>query len=149
MGYIQELRELVGTKPLIIVGSAIIVLNEKNEVLLQLRSDTYDWGLPGGAMELGETIEETAERELREETGLKADSLQFLGVLSGQELYYRYPHGDEIYNVINVFQAHRVYGEIECDKEGLEVQYFPIDKLPKLNTTTEKILQKFLLALTE
>lgn len=149
MGYIQELRKLIGTKPLIIVGSAIIVLNEKNEVLLQLRSDTYDWGLPGGAMELGETIEETAERELREETGLQTDSLQFLGVLSGQDLYYRYPHGDEIYNVINVFQAHRVHGEIQCDEEGLDIRYFPIDKLPKLNTTTEKILQKFLLALTE
>ncbi|MGG2014266.1 NUDIX hydrolase [Bacillus sp. S10(2024)] len=149
MGYIQELRKLVGTKPLIIVGSAIIVLNEKNEVLLQLRSDTYDWGLPGGAMELGETIEQTAERELREETGLQADYLQFLGVLSGQDLYYRYPHGDEIYNVINVFQGHRVYGEIQCDEEGLDMKYFSIDKLPKLNTTTEKILQKYLLALTE
>ncbi|ENQ3104490.1 ADP-ribose pyrophosphatase YjhB, NUDIX family [Bacillus sp. 491mf] len=149
MGYIQELRKLIGTKPLIIVGSAIIVLNEKNEVLLQLRSDTYDWGLPGGAMELGETIEETAERELREETGLQTDSLQFLGVLSGQDLYYRFPHGDEIYNVINVFQAHRVSGEIHCDEEGLDIRYFPIDKLPKLNTTTEKIFQKFLLALTE
>ncbi|MDM5189733.1 NUDIX hydrolase [Bacillus sp. DX4.1] len=149
MGYIEELRNLVGTRPLILVGSAVIILNEKQEVLLQYRSDTYDWGVPGGAMELGETTEETARRELLEETGLEAEALQFLGVLSGKELYYRYPNGDEIFNVISLFQAHHVIGKMKCDEEGLDIRYFPADKLPKLNKTTEKILQKFLYALTE
>ncbi|MDM5156216.1 NUDIX hydrolase [Bacillus sp. DX1.1] len=149
MGYIEELRNLVGTRPLILVGSAVIILNEKQEVLLQYRSDTYDWGVPGGAMELGETTKETARRELLEETGLEAETLQFLGVLSGKELYYRYPNGDEIFNVINLFQAYHVIGKMKCDEEGLDIRYFPADKLPKLNKTTEKILQKFLYALTE
>ena len=85
MGYIEELRKVVGTRPLILVGSAIIILNDKQEVLLQYRSDTYDWGVPGGAMELGETTEETARRELFEETGLTAKIMQFLGVLSGKK----------------------------------------------------------------
>ena len=67
MGYIEELRKVVGTRPLILVGSAIIILNDKQVLLLQYRSDTYDWGVPGGAMELGETTEETARRELFEE----------------------------------------------------------------------------------
>ena len=52
--------------------------------MLQYRSDTYDWGVPGGAMELGETTEETARRELFEETGLNAKIMQFIGVLSGK-----------------------------------------------------------------
>ncbi|WP_459499665.1 NUDIX hydrolase [Bacillus sp. C1] len=149
MGYIEELRKSVGTRPLILVGSAVIILNEKQEVLLQYRSDTYDWGLPGGAMELGETTEETARRELFEETGLEAKTLQFLGVLSGKEVYYRYPNGDEIYNVIHLYQAYHVSGKIELDEEGLALKYFPAEKLPRLNKTTEKILQKFLYALTE
>ena len=85
MGYIEELRKVVGTRPLILVGSAIIILNDNQEVLLQYRSDTYDWGVPGGAMELGETTEETARRELFEETGLTAKIMQFLGVLSGKK----------------------------------------------------------------
>ncbi len=149
MGYIEELRKVVGTRPLILVGSAIIILNDNQEVLLQYRSDTYDWGVPGGAMELGETTEETARRELLEETGLTAKIMQFLGVLSGKEVYFRYPNGDEIFNVIHLYQGHHVSGELRLDHEGLKLQYFPVDRLPKLNETTEKILQKFLYALTE
>ncbi|GAA3322615.1 hypothetical protein GCM10020331_043190 [Ectobacillus funiculus] len=80
MGYIEELREMIGTRPIILNGSAIIVLNHSQEVLLQLRTDTNDWSVPGGAMEIGETLEETASRELLEETGLKSEMLQFLGV---------------------------------------------------------------------
>ena len=149
LGYIEELRKVVGTRPLILVGSAIIILNDNQEVLLQYRSDTYDWGVPGGAMELGETTEETARRELFEETGLNAKIMQFIGVLSGKEVYFQYPNGDEIFNVIHLYQGHHVSGELRLDHEGLQLQYFPVDKLPNLNKTTEKILQKFLYALTE
>ncbi|EOW9527583.1 NUDIX hydrolase [Bacillus cytotoxicus] len=149
MGYIEELRKSVGTRPLILVGSAVIILNEKQEVFLQYRSDTYDWGVPGGAMELGETTEETARRELFEKTGLEAKILQFLGVLSGKDLYYRYPSGDEIYHVIHLYQAHHVSTKVELDKERSSIAYFPIQKLPNLNKITEKILQKFFYTLTE
>ncbi|EMA6341375.1 NUDIX hydrolase [Bacillus cytotoxicus] len=149
MGYIEELRKSVGTRPLILVGSAVIILNEKQEVFLQYRSDTYDWGVPGGAMELGETTEETARRELFEKTGLEAKILQFLGVLSGKDLYYRYPSGDEIYHVIHLYQAHHVSTKVELDKERSSIAYFSIQKLPNLNKITEKILQKFFYTLTE
>ena len=60
MNYIKSLRQYVGTSPIIAPGSAIIVLNGKNEILLQLRSDTDDWGLPCGGMEIGDSFEETA-----------------------------------------------------------------------------------------
>lgn len=149
MGYVEELRKVVGTRPLILVGSAVIVLNQANEVLLQLRSDTEDWSVPGGAMETGETIEETASRELLEETGLTGKMIQFLGVLSGKDLYYTYPNGDQVYSVIHVFQSASVTGSLRTDTEGRELKYFPIEKLPKLNPMTEHILHKFLFALTE
>ncbi len=72
MNYIQSLRKYIGTEPIIAPGSAVIVLNDKGEILLQLRSDTLDWGIPGGGMELGDSFEETARKELFEETGLTA-----------------------------------------------------------------------------
>lgn len=48
MGYISEIRKLIGSRPIISVGATILVVNENKEILFQLRSDILDWGLPGG-----------------------------------------------------------------------------------------------------
>ena len=76
MGYIKDLRKHVGHDALIGVGATTLVFNDKNELLLNLRSDTNTWGIPGGSMELYETIEET---------GICAEELQLITVLSGKE----------------------------------------------------------------
>lgn len=68
MGYIMDLRREVGTKPLIMVGASVLIFNENNELLLQHRKDNACWGLIGGSMELGETLEEVAIREMYEES---------------------------------------------------------------------------------
>lgn len=88
MGYIQEIRQMVGHYPIIAIGATIIVYNEKNEILLNRRTDTGTWGIPGGAMEPGEVAEKTARRELYEETGLEVEDLKLIDVLSGQEYFY-------------------------------------------------------------
>ena len=142
MNYIKSLRQHIGTKPIIAPGSAIIVLNENNELLLQLRSDTNDWGLPGGGMEIGDSFEETACKELYEETGLVAEELKLLGLASGKELYYKFPHGDEIYNATAIFKATAVTGSIKQNEESRDLKYFPLEKLPNLNYTTVKLLEK-------
>ncbi|WP_039043906.1 NUDIX hydrolase [Sporosarcina sp. ZBG7A] len=142
MNYIQSLRTIVGTKPIIAPGSAIIVIDEEGKILLQLRSDTLDWGIPGGGMELGDSFEETAIKELYEETGLVTECLEVLGLASGKEFYYKFPHGDEIFNATVIFKAENVMGELKKDDESLELTYFPLDSLPNLNYTTRKILEK-------
>lgn len=141
MNYIQSLRQHIGTSPIIAPGSAIIVLNEKNELLLQLRSDTNDWGLPGGGMEFGDSFEETAQKELYEETGLIAQELILIGLASGKEFYYKFPHGDEIYNATAIFKATAVKGIIKQNEESTALKYFPLDTLPNLNYTTFKLLE--------
>ncbi|MFJ8090590.1 NUDIX hydrolase [Lysinibacillus sp. NPDC095746] len=143
-GYTMELRKLIGNRPLILVGSTIIVINDKKEILFQYRSDTKEWGLPGGAMEIGENLEQTAERELFEETGLKAKSFKFIDTLSGSNLYYKYPNGDEVYNVICVYLAEDTSGELAMnDGESLDLKYFPINELPcKLDERAKIIIEK-------
>ncbi|TQR39531.1 NUDIX domain-containing protein [Lysinibacillus sphaericus] len=143
-GYTMELRKLIGNRPLILVGSTIIVINDKKEILFQYRSDTKEWGLPGGAMEIGENLEQTAERELFEETGLKAKSFKFIDTLSGSNLYYKYPNGDEVYNVICVYLAEDTSGELAMnDGESLDLKYFPINELPcKLDEGAKIIIEK-------
>jgi 8-oxo-dGTP pyrophosphatase MutT (NUDIX family) len=61
--YYKELRKFVGHRPLILPGSVVIIVNEKGELLLQER-DKYFWVLPGGLMNLGESLVETAKREV-------------------------------------------------------------------------------------
>ncbi len=144
MGYIQDIRKLVGTRPIIMAGVSVIVLNDRNEILLQRRSDTGDWGVIGGALELAESLEEAAIRELYEEASLVTSSLKFIDILSGADMYYRYPHGDEIYNLVSVFETREYSGE-PCinDDEGLELKYFSLDEpIENLNEMARIILTK-------
>jgi len=89
--YIGDLRKFVGTRPIIMCGANVILINSKNEILFHHRTDRDWWGLPGGAMELGESLEETARREVFEEVGLECGDLKLFNVYSGQKQYYKYP----------------------------------------------------------
>ncbi|MBT2685256.1 GNAT family N-acetyltransferase [Bacillus sp. ISL-37] len=141
--YIKEIRALIGSRPFILVGSAVLVFNRKYEVLLQLRTDTGRWGIPGGAMEPGESFEDTARRELLEETGLLLKRLKFLDVAAGKEYKFRYPNGDEIHNAIALYACEEWEGELQMlDGESRDLRFFPMDKLPPLTERQELIINK-------
>lgn len=141
MSYIGDLRELVGNRLLLTAGATVIVIKD-NRILLNLRADTKTWGIPGGAIELGETIEETARRELFEETGLKAEKFTLLNVFSGNDFYFEYPNGDKLYSVIALFKAENVSGELFVnDDESLKLSYFGLDELPTLESRAERIIE--------
>jgi 8-oxo-dGTP pyrophosphatase MutT (NUDIX family)/GNAT superfamily N-acetyltransferase len=141
--YIKEIRELIGSRPFILIGSAVLVFNKDYEVLLQLRTDTGRWGIPGGAMEPGESFEETARRELFEETGLTLNMLKFLDVAAGEEYYFQYPNGDEIYNAIALYACEDWEGNLKMnDGESTELRFFPLHSLPSLTERQELILNK-------
>ena len=130
--YIKNIRKIVGHMPIILCGASVIVENKKSEILLILRSDNKCWSYPGGAVEINEVVEEAAMRELNEETGLTAHSVELFGVFSGEEVYYIYPNGDEVSNVDIVYTCKDYSGEAKADLvESDEVKFFPIYKLPE------------------
>ncbi|MFT9816605.1 NUDIX hydrolase [Lysinibacillus sp. NPDC056185] len=143
MGYISELRKLIGSRPIISIGATILVINDDKKILFQHRSDTLDWGLPGGSMELNETLEEVACRELYEETGLVANEFDLIGVFSGPDYYFQYPNGDEVYTVIHLYVAKNVSGVLEKkDDESLNLTYFGENELPdNMEKRTKNLLE--------
>lgn len=103
--YVMELRAVLGTRPLILPGTSVVVVDERDRLLLVERTDTGGWGLPGGLMEPGESFADTGRRETWEETGLRVGKLALLGVFSGPGYFYRYPNGDEVHNVTAAYLA--------------------------------------------
>ena len=143
MGYIMNLRKYVGHEPLIGLGATTLVFNDKSEILLNLRSDTNTWGIPGGSMELHETIEETAVRELKEEAGISADKLELVAVLSGDEYYFEYPNGDKMCTVIVLFKVLNYTGEIRVsDNESKQLKFFSLETLPNMESRAKAIVDK-------
>ncbi|MDJ0590711.1 MAG: NUDIX domain-containing protein [Pleurocapsa sp. MO_226.B13] len=132
MSYVKELRTLVGHRPLIIPGAAVLIVDSGDRLLLQLRRDNQHWGLIGGSMEIGESLSETAKREAWEETGLTLDRLDWFDLFSGRELIYQHPNGDVIVNVVAVYISREFRGELKVDEEeGTEIRFFELNKLPQ------------------
>lgn len=102
--------------------------------MLQRRVDDGLWGFIGGIVELGESFEDAARRELLDETGLTAGSLRQLDVYSGPEFRLTYPNGDQTYVVGVTFLAGSVVGVAAPDgQEGFELGWFNPDHPPALS----------------
>lgn len=147
MGYIEDLRKIIGKRPIILVGSVVILVNEKGEILLQERKYPKGyWGIPGGLMELGESTEETAKREVFEETNLIIDQLKFINVYSGSEYFVTAQNGDEFYMVTIAYFTTDFHGELKVDPtESESMSFFHPDQLPEQIVASHKvILNEFL-----
>lgn len=98
---------------------------------MQHRTDNDTWGLPGGVIELGETVEEAAKREVLEETGLTAYDLKLFNIYSGENQHYTYPNGDEVYFVCITYYTRKYDGNIKIDNvESKDLRFFEVNDLP-------------------
>lgn len=152
LSYIIKLRNSLKDEfrhmPLFQNGSAIIVENENGEILLEERVDRNLWCIPGGLQELGETFEQVAIRELKEETGLdvKIENLILVNAVSGETRKNSYPNGDIVYNNTILFLVNKYSGKLDCNyseltdnnnnnfilqKESKNLKFFKVDELPE------------------
>jgi ADP-ribose pyrophosphatase YjhB (NUDIX family) len=69
-----------------------VIFDRRRRLLLQQRSDGGQWGLPGGSVEIGESVSDAVVREVREETGLTVTPRRLVGVYSDPAFQiWRYP----------------------------------------------------------
>ena len=146
-GYIAEMRKLVGHKTIIQCAASIICVDDRNRILLGLRSDNHKWGYSGGAVEIDEYVEDCAKRELYEEMGLIADELVFFCVNSGPEAHYVYPNGDEVSNFEIVYVCRKWHGEVHSnDGEMTDLRFFSKEEidLSEISPPTRHVVSSFL-----
>ncbi|MEI5905558.1 NUDIX hydrolase [Bacillus spongiae] len=142
MGYIEELRAVVGTRPLIFVGAVAILINEEGKILLQQRRHPNGaWGIPGGLMELGESTEEVAIREIFEETGLAVRDLQLINVYSGSDQFIVAENGDEFYVVTVAYYSNEFEGSLQVDSsESIAMAFYAPEELPNSIVKSHRLI---------
>jgi ADP-ribose pyrophosphatase YjhB (NUDIX family) len=110
------------------------VIDESGAVLLIHRTDNDNWALPGGAMDIGETIAEAGVRETREETGIECEIVRLVGVYTNPRHVMLYTSNGEVRQECSlVFAARPTSGELATSAESREVRWVApgeIDGLP-------------------
>ncbi len=138
-GWIISLKK----KPRILCTAGVILVDSKGRILLQLRGDDNNWCIPGGALEIGESVETAAMREVFEETGIIVNDMKLFNIYSGNEQYHIYPDGNEFYFVSTVFISSKFHGDICVDGvESKELKFFSIHDLPYNISPTNKPMLK-------
>lgn len=113
-------------------GVAAIIQDAQGRVLLQRRSDNGLWGLPGGSVEIGESVGDAIVREVREETGLTVEVVRLVGVYSDPRLQVvRYPDGNVVHYVSTLCACRILGGTLQTCDETLDVRFFDPAHLPE------------------
>jgi 8-oxo-dGTP pyrophosphatase MutT (NUDIX family) len=117
----------------LVPGGSAIVANERGEILLQRRTDSGLWALPGGTMDIGETLAGAIVREVREETGFQVEPVRLVGIYSDPKHVFAYDDG-EVRQEFNVCLACRIVGgEFAVSEESHEVRFLDPAELDRLD----------------
>ena len=117
----------------LVPGGSAIVANDRGEIVLQHRTDNQLWALPGGTMDIGETLAGAVVREVREETGLRVEPVRIVGIYSDPRHVFVYDDG-EVRQEFNVCLACRIVGgELAVSEESHEVRFFEPGEVDRLD----------------
>ena len=117
----------------IVPAASAIVVDAEGKVLLHQRSDNNLWALPGGAMEIGETLGQTAVRETKEETGLEVEPEYIVGIYTNPRHVIAFSNGEVRQEFSLCFACRLVGGSLQVSDESLEVGFFSSEEIERLN----------------
>jgi 8-oxo-dGTP pyrophosphatase MutT (NUDIX family) len=116
----------------LVPAASVIVVDDQGRILLHRRRDNGKWALPGGRMEIGESIADCARREVREETGLEVEIDSIVGLYTDPGHVFAYDDGEVRQEFSICFLAHPVADKIKTSDESHEVRYVDADELGQL-----------------
>ncbi len=122
-----DVDRALGVRPSV----SAVIFDARRRLLLQQRSDGGQWGLPGGSVEIGESLRQAVIREVREETGLEVTVRRLVGVYSEpKRQVVRYPDGNVWHYVNACFECAARGGELTTCDETLALRWAPLTRLP-------------------
>lgn len=116
----------------LVPAASAVVVDESGRIVLQRRRDNEMWALPGGAMELGESVAQCAIRETREETGLDVEVNGVVGIYSDPKHVFAYDDGEVRQEFSICVLARVVGGTVEVSDESHEVKAFAPEEIEDL-----------------
>ena len=129
MDYIKTIRHALGSQKIILNCAGALIIRD-GRILFQRRTDNGRWGLIGGLLEMNETYQQAALREIREETGLEVRLDHFLGIFHNHNMVWS--NGDAAHVISAMFTATIVSGEPRIDEESYELRFFGKEEIPEL-----------------
>jgi ADP-ribose pyrophosphatase YjhB (NUDIX family) len=108
----------------LVPAASAVVVDQAGRILLHRRDDNELWSIPGGAMEVGERIADTAAREVKEETGLEVQPEALVGIYTDPRHVVEYSDGEVRQQFSVCFACRVVGGDLAVSDESLEVGFF-------------------------
>jgi ADP-ribose pyrophosphatase YjhB (NUDIX family) len=117
----------------IAVAVSAFIQDDEGRILMIRRTDNDLYSIPGGQLELGETLAEAAVREVREETGIECAVTEVIGLYSDPKHVIAYDDGEVRQEFSIFFRAEATGGSLQTSSESKEVFWVEPSKLDELN----------------
>jgi ADP-ribose pyrophosphatase YjhB (NUDIX family) len=116
----------------LVPAASAIVVDEAGRILLHRRQDNDRWALPGGKMELGESLAGCAVREVKEETGLDVEVIGIVGTYTDPKHVFAYDDGEVRQEFSICFATRIVGGTLTVSEESFEVAFHSPEQVERL-----------------
>ncbi|MFE2409426.1 NUDIX domain-containing protein [Kitasatospora sp. NPDC059408] len=126
----------------LVPAASVVVVDEAGRILLQRRTDNGMWGLPGGMMEIGESLGECGIRETYEETGIHIEITGIVGTYTSPGRVLAYDDGEVRQEFSICLLGRPVGGELRISEESHEVAWFSpadTDGLPMAPSVRKRV----------